>query len=175
MSDATYADIVLDPTEGTWMSESNQVVASFPDYAEAQRAVDLRRRRRFVDQRRAVRVVGLKSYEQTPGRRGYRHAGLGGMGSGAVVGLLVGWLLGVFTLVEPLVPAIMLGLWGVVIGGVIGANAGLVGHALTGGRRDFSSSKTLRAQRYDLVADAEVAVKARRLLTDARVVSPGAG
>jgi hypothetical protein len=72
---------------------------------------------------------------------------------------------------------------GVVIGGVIGANVGLVGHALTGGRRDFSSSKTLRAERYDLVADAEVAVKdfdapvavARRLLTDARVVSPGAG
>ena len=88
MSDATYADIVLDPTEGTWMSESNQVVASFPDYAEAQRAVD----------------------EQITGRRGYRQAGLGGMGSGAVVGLLVGWLLGVFTLVEPLVPAIMLGL-----------------------------------------------------------------
>ena len=46
---------------------------------------------------------------------------------------------------------------------------------IPGDDRDFSSSKTLRAERYDLVADAEVAVKARRLLTDARVVSPGAG
>jgi hypothetical protein len=109
------------------------------------------------------------------GRRGYLQAGLGGMASGAVVGFLVGWLLGVFTPVEPLVSAIMFGLWGVVIGEVIDANVGQVAHALTAGRRDFSSSRTLRAQRYDLVADAEVAVKAGRSLTDARVVSPGAG
>ena len=88
------------------------------------------------------------------------------MVTGAVVGAALGWLLGLFTVVQPLVGAIVLALWGVVIGGVIGMVLGLIEHALSGGRRDFSSVSTVRAQRYDVLADADVAQEARRALTE---------
>ncbi len=74
------------------------------------------------------------------------------MVSGGVAGLLIGWLLGVFRLVEPLVSVALLGVWGLVVGAVIGAGVGLVAHALSGGRHDFFSTLTLRAERYDLIA-----------------------
>ena len=153
------------------MTEPDQVVASFTDYAGAQRAVDALADRRFPVEHLAVVGVGLRSYEQITGRRGYRQAAVGGVTSGAVVGFLVGWLLGLFTLVDPRVSAIVLGLWALAIGAVIGASVALVGHAMTGGRRDFSSASTLRAERYDLVADANFAVKARRMLADLNAAS----
>lgn len=75
-------------------------------------------------------------------------------------------MLGLFTVVQPLVGAIVLALWCVVIGGVIGMVLGLIGHALARGRRDFSSVSTVRARRYDVLAEAEVAQEAKRALAD---------
>ncbi len=69
-----------------------------------------------------------------------------------------------FSLVAPLTSALILGLWGLVIGGVIGAIVGLIGHALSGGRRDFSSISTMKAERYDLLAEPTVADEARRMI-----------
>jgi hypothetical protein len=43
---------------------------------------------------------------------------------------------------------------------------GLIGHALSGGRRDFSSVSTVRAQRYDVLAEADVAQEAQRALAE---------
>jgi len=43
-------------------------------------------------------------------------------------------------------------LWALLIGAAWGAVFGLVGHAATRGRRDFSSARTLTATRYDIVA-----------------------
>jgi hypothetical protein len=157
------------------MTEPKHVVATFDDYADAQRAVDALADRRFPVRHLAVVGVGLQSFEQVTGPRGNRQAATGGGTSGATVGFLVGWLLGLFTRVEPLVSAAGLGLWGLAIGAVAGASMGLVRHAMTGGRRDFSSTSTLRAERYDLVADADVAVQARRQLTDLHTARHGAG
>jgi hypothetical protein len=157
------------------MTEPSYVVACFDDYADAEHAVDLLADRRFPVRHLAVVGVGLQSYEQVTGPRRYRQAATGGVASGAAVGFLVGWLLGLFTRVEPLVSAVGLGLWGLAIGAVAGASMGLVRHATTGGRRDFSSTSTLRAERYDLVAEADFAVQARRLLTDLRAARHGAG
>ena len=69
-------------------------------------------------------------------------------------------------MVQPLVGAIVLAIWGVVIGGVIGVVLGLIGHVLSGGRRDFSSVSTVRAQRYDVLAEADVAQEAKRALAE---------
>ena len=159
------------------MTEPIHVVASYEDYADAQRAVDSLAGRRFPVRHLAVVGVGLQSYEQVTGPRGYAQAAASGGASGATVGFLVAWLMGLFTRVEPLVSAAGLGLWGLAVGAVAGASMGLVRHAITGGRRrrDFSSTSTLRAERYDLVADADFAVQARRLLTDAHAARSGAG
>lgn len=148
------------------MNDTKRTVASFPDYAQAQHAVDALADRRFPVERLAIVGVGLSSYEQITGRKGYTKAALGSAAGGALIGALVGWLLGLFSLVEPLVSAFILAGWGIVIGAVIGAVIGLIGHAMTGGRRDFSSVGTMRAQRYEVMADVEVADQAQSALAD---------
>jgi hypothetical protein len=45
-----------------------------------------------------------------------------------------------------------------------GGLLGLLLHAMTGGRRDFASVSGMRASRYDLQVDDEVADEAARLL-----------
>lgn len=120
--------------------------------------------RGFPVERLAIVGANLQSVEQITGRRGYSRAAAAGFGSGAVIGLFVGWLLGLFSLAAPLMAALVLGLWGLVIGAVIGAVVGLIGHGLSGGRRDFSSISTIRAERYDVLADVEVAEEARSMI-----------
>jgi hypothetical protein len=48
---------------------------------------------------------------------------------------------------------------------VVGALLGLVLHALSGGRRDFASVGGVRATRYELMVDDEVADEAARILS----------
>lgn len=146
------------------MDTTRAIVASFPDYRKAEWAVDALSDRGFAVERLAIVGANLQSVEQITGRRGYGRAAAEGFASGAIIGVLVGWLLGLFSLVAPLTSAVILGLWGLVIGGVIGAIVGLIGHALSGGRRDFSSISTMRAERYDVLAEPAVADEARRML-----------
>jgi hypothetical protein len=42
---------------------------------------------------------------------------------------------------------------------------GAIAHAMTGGRRDFTTRSTLQAGQYAVTVDAEVADQARQLLT----------
>lgn len=160
------------------MPNTNEIVASFRDYAGAQRVVDALADRHFAVDGLAIVGANLQSYEQITGRRGYRRAAAEGFTSGAIVGVLIGVLLGLFALVQPLVSAVFLALWGVVIGGVVGAVVGLVSHALTDGRRDFSSTSSVRAERYDVVAEPAVAEQARREIAEiepSAVNTPPAG
>lgn len=57
-----------------------------------------------------------------------------------------------------------LAFWGLLLGALAGGLVGLLGHALAGRRRDFSSTATLDAGRYDVMAPADVAGDARRRL-----------
>lgn len=146
--------------------DTRQTIASYPDYDGAQWAVDALADRDFAVDRLAIVGANLQSFEQVTGKRGYLVAAVEGATSGALIGLLIGWLLGLFSLVEPVVSALLLGVWGLAIGAVVGAAVGAIGHVLTRGRRDFSSVSTLRAERYDVLAAADVADEARRALDD---------
>lgn len=141
-------------------------IASYQEYADAQRAVDALADRRFAVERLAIVAADISLVEQITGRRGYLVAALGSAGSGALVGALLGWLFGLLNWVEPLISAIILAVWGAVIGLVIGALLGLLAHAATGGRRDFSSVQSIRADRYLLHADPAVADEARAMLDE---------
>ncbi len=66
------------------------------------------------------------------------------------------WIVTPWT-IEPL-------LAGIVLGAVFGALLGAVAHAATGGRRDFTSLRTLTASRYDVMADEAHADEALRIL-----------
>jgi hypothetical protein len=103
--------------------------------------------------------------EQVTGRMGYGRAALNAGATGAVLGLLFGWLFGLFNWVDPLVTSLTLALYGLLWGAVVGALLGLVLHALSGGHRDFASVGGVRATRYELMVDDEVADEAARILS----------
>ena len=87
---------------------------------------------------------------------------------GAAVGTLLGFAFGLYGPVETLVSDLIMALWGLVFGaliGVVGAVFGVVSHALAHGRRNLPAGM-LRADSYDVVADDEVAEEASRLLAE---------
>jgi heat induced stress protein YflT len=131
-------------------------VASYDSYAEAQRAVDYLSDERFPVERVAIVAENLRLVEQVTGRMGYGRAALHGVGLGALIGLIFGFFLGAFSSYIAI-------LW-LIYGAVIGLIVGLINHALSGGRRDFSSIEGIQAGRYNVMVDEEVADEASQLL-----------
>ena len=149
------------PTPTATKPEGMQVVASFESYEDAQRVVDRLADVVFPVDR--VKIVGhdLSFVENVIGRRTYgRAAGEGALGGALIAGFL-GVLFGLLDWFDPIISALALGLYGVVFGAVIGAVIGLVAHAMTDGKRDFASIRSLSAARFDVLADAEIADRAR--------------
>ena len=149
------------------LSRGREVIASYPDYADAQRVVDHLSDRSFPVEHLSIVGEELRTVERVTGRMTTGKAALAGAGSGAAFGALLGFLLGLFT-VAPLVTGFALALYGLLLGAVLGAVFGAVGHAALGGRRDFSSVRGMTAGRYDVVCDAEHAARAAELLSDVR-------
>ncbi|MHA6624745.1 general stress protein [Pseudonocardia sichuanensis] len=140
------------------------VLGSYATYAEAERVVDHLSDNGFPVERTAIAGRGLSSYEQVTGRLTTGRAALQGAVSGAVIGALLGWLFGVFSWVDPLISGLLLALYGLVVGAVLGAVLGALGHAMSGGRRDFSSVPGVRADAYEVVVDSELAARAAQML-----------
>jgi hypothetical protein len=150
------------PADGRTDAERATVaVASYPDYAAAQRAVDFLADNKFPVDR--VRIVGsdLRLVEQVHGRMTIGRAALAGAGTGAWFGLLIGILLGAFTV----------GAWwrvllfAVVAAMVWGAVFGALAHAMTRGQRDFTSTPSLQADNYTIIVDTDMADRAREMLS----------
>jgi hypothetical protein len=137
------------------------VVASFDDYAGAERAVDRLADSGFPVERLRVVGQGLALVEDVTGPRGYDRAAQEGAVAGAVIAGVLGLLFGVLNWFDPVISALVLGIYGLVFGAALGAIVGLLGHWTTRGRRDFSSVRSVRARRYDVLADADVADEAR--------------
>lgn len=139
-------------------------VATFEDYAGAQGAVDTLSDRGFPVERVAIVGTGLRYVEQVSGRLTTGRAALAGAGQGALVGLFLGLLFGLFFTVEEAFLGVLV--YTLVLGFVLGAIFGALGHAATGGKRDFSSMAQTQAERYDVQVDDEVADRARSLLQE---------
>jgi hypothetical protein len=146
---------------------ARQVIATFDNYADAERVVDYLSDRGFEVNRVAIVGRDLEYVEQVMGRLNYGGAALRGAGSGALVGALIGWIFGLFNWIDPVVSALVLAGYGLVFGAIVGALFGLLAHALQRGRRDFHSVSGLRPKYYDVVADVEVADRALQILTTA--------
>ena len=141
-----------------------RTIASFDSYAGAQNAVDSLSDDGFPVERLAIVGSDLRLVERVTGRLTYARAALDGLASGTFIGALFGLILGLFVVDDT--GALVLFLYGVVIGAVLGAAFGLVGYAFTAGARDFTSASGMEAGRYDVVADEEVADDARRRLEE---------
>jgi hypothetical protein len=142
-------------------------VASYATYDAARRAIEYLTGNDFPVERLAIVAGGLRFVEQVTGRSGYGNAAASGASAGAVTGAVLGFVLGLFSLVTPLTSGLILAMWGALLGAAIGAAVGMIGHALSAGSAGFSSVGGLQAGRYDVVAPADIAPEARRLLAQA--------
>jgi hypothetical protein len=139
-----------------------RTIASYVNYADAERAVDWLADGGFPVERGAIVGSGVRSVERLAGRMTAGRAALVGAAAGILMGALVALLVGILP-------------WGsgsagtfasvVVIGVLFGAVSGALLHeARSGGRRDFISATRIEADRYDLQIDEGVADDAERLL-----------
>jgi hypothetical protein len=135
-------------------------VATYPDYAAAQRAVDFLSDNKFPVERTAIVGTDLRLVENVLGRLTTGRTAAAGAASGAWFGLLIGLLFAIFSVSawwRVLIAGALIGaLWGVIFGAIA--------HLMTGGRRDFSSSSSLQASQYAISVDAEHADQARQML-----------
>jgi hypothetical protein len=65
----------------------------------------------------------LQLVEQVIGRMDYGRAALDGAASGALPGALIGWIFGLPNWLDPVVGGLVLGLYGLKFGAVVGARA----------------------------------------------------
>jgi hypothetical protein len=143
-----------------------RTVASFIRYVDAEAAVEYLAEQQFPIDRVAIVGEDVRMIEQIVGRVNYWRAAMHGAGSGAVPGVLIGWLFGVFDWFHPVIASVALALYGLLFGAVIGALLGVFFHALQHGRRDFVAVQAILPSRYELMVGDEVADEAARLLQE---------
>lgn len=151
----------IDPQPRNPVSDAWNTVASYDSYGEAQTAVDTLSDEHFPVEH--IDIVGsdLRLVEHVTGRLTRGRAAGGGAAGGAWFGLFIGLLVGLFT-TGPAWFGLIIG--GVLIGALWGAIFGFAGHAATGGHRDFSSTRSLTASRYDVIARGGRVEEARTIL-----------
>lgn len=115
---------------------ARHVVASFEDYAEAERAVDHLADARFDVSPVAIIGRELQYVEQVVGPLDCAGAAWRGAAAGAVPGAVIGWIFGLFNWIQPLIAGLVLASYGLILGAVLGAVIGLALHAMQRGRRD---------------------------------------
>ena len=148
------------PNLGSTDTAARRAIVTYTNYADAQRAMDYLSDNAFPVERAAIVAEGLRIVEQVTGRLDYGRAALSGAINAGTLGAIVGFLLGLFTTA----PVFDLVSRGLLIGLVYGAVVGLVGKAMTGGRRDFTSVRAMQAERYRILVDEEVADEAAAAL-----------
>jgi hypothetical protein len=156
-SPLTPASAGADPT----LARNMQTVATYPDYASAQRAVDFLSDEKFPVEKSAIVGTNLRLVENVLGRMTTGRAAAAGAASGAWFGLFIGLLFGIFASVNwfgVLIAAIL-------IGAAWGAIFGATAHAMTRGQRDFTSRSTLAASEYAVNVESDYVEQARQLLT----------
>lgn len=148
-------------TAGT-ASAPRRPIATYRDYATAERAVDYLSDQGFAVERTAIVGKGLRSVEQVAGRMSAGRAALVGLGQGALIGTLFALLFGVFFNGPGFFGLL---LYAIVTGGLFGAMFGALAHVtVSDGKRDFVSETSIVADRYELQVDDGVADEAERLL-----------
>ncbi|SMC54950.1 general stress protein [Lentzea albidocapillata] len=137
----------------------SSLLASFPDYLDAQRLVDRMSDDGFPVE--SVRIIGdgIRTVEQVTGRMTRVRAAAAGAVGGAWFGVFIGLLFGLFTAGQTWAWFVFISL---VVGAFWGAVFGFVAHWSTRGRRDFASTMTLQARRYEVHVDTERAAEAAK-------------
>ncbi|HET7172898.1 MAG TPA: general stress protein [Nocardioidaceae bacterium] len=138
-----------------------QSLGTYTDYAEAQRVVDFLSDQHFPVENCMIVGTELKQLERITGRLNYGRAALGGAASGAWFGLFIGLLFGIFARsggwLLVVISAVLLGIG-------FGCVWGLIGYAMTGGRRDFTSVTQVNPSTYEVLVEHKLLAQAQELL-----------
>jgi hypothetical protein len=156
--------------------QNRRSIATFDNYADAQRTVDLLSDEDFPVEHVAIVGHGLRYVEQVAGRMTTARAALMGALQGATIGAVFGLVVAIIFTLRPNPSAWLLVLYGIVAGGALGAVFGALTHAATGGERDFTSVRGMQAERFEVLVDEEVAGHALDILRSAGMpVGSGSG
>jgi hypothetical protein len=137
-----------------------QSLGVYDDYAAAQKAVDFLADKEFPVENCLIVGTDLKQMERVTGRLTTGGVALGGLLSGAWLGLFVGLIFSLFGEENALGVIASTAVFGALFG-VIWA---LVGYAATRGSRDFSSVSRIVATRYEVLVEHKHAAQGRELL-----------
>ena len=133
----------------------------YDKYDKAQKAVDYLSDHEFPVQNVLIVGTDLKQLERVTGRLTRSRVAIGGLISGAWLGLFVG-------LIFSLLDASGTGFGGVIVtvlfGAVFGLIWALIGYALTGGNRDFTSVTQVVATQYEVLVEHKFVQQGRELL-----------
>ncbi|CAN5124319.1 hypothetical protein BH09ACT12_BH09ACT12_23270 [soil metagenome] len=140
--------------------EYPQSLAVYDDYAAAQKTVDFLSDEEFPVENCLIVGTDLKRIEKITGRLTYSRVALGGVASGAWLGLFIGLLFTIFTDESALATILSTMLFGAAFG-IVWA---LLGYAATRGQRDFQSVTQVVATRYEVLVEHKVAAQAREIL-----------
>jgi hypothetical protein len=144
---------------------TNQVmVAEYTRYDDAERAVDYLSDRKYPVEHLTVVGCDLRLVETVLARLTWGRAAIGGLATGAWIGLFVGLLLAIWTDSTSSSLAVIVG--STVYGAIFGAVFSLGAYAMTGGRHDYLSRSQIVPSKYELLADADFAERARSTLSD---------
>ena len=137
-------------------------IATYDSYEQAQRAVDFLSDEHFPVQNVTIVGNGLRMVERVTGRLTQGRAAATGAAGGAWWGLFIGVVLMIFSTTEA--NEVLLLLLTLISGAVFGAVFGIIGYALTGGKRDFTSQSSVVATSYEVLCQYQYAEDARAML-----------
>ncbi|MFT4262138.1 MAG: hypothetical protein QM572_02040 [Nocardioides sp.] len=137
-----------------------QSLATYDDYATAQKTVDFLSDQHFPVENCMIVGTDLKQLERITGRLTTGKVALAGAFSGLWLGLFIGLLFTMFTDGSVLGQILVT----MVFGALFGVIWALAGYLATRGQRDFSSVTRVVATKYEVLVEHKVAAQARELL-----------
>jgi hypothetical protein len=139
-----------------------QRVGTYTTYDEAQAAVDFLSDSKFAVANLMIVGTNLKSVERVTGRRTWASVLIQGAVSGFGTGIVVGLMFYLFMQSESTFLSLILA--GLGLGITFGMLSAALAYALSGGRRDFESTRQVVATGYEVLCEHKVAAEARQLL-----------
>lgn len=145
-------------------SPPRTTVASYPRYADAQKAVDTLSDEGFPVEKVDIVWRGLRLTEHVTGRRTIATAARDGAVSGAWFGAVLAFLLGLFVQFDDGVSYLGVLATYALLGAAFGALTLAVGHWLRRGRRDFDAVSAMEAEEYLVQVDHDHSARAATML-----------
>lgn len=132
-------------------------------YASAQKAVDYLSDHEYPVEDLLIVGTDLKQLERVTGRLTRGRILVGGLLSGAWLGLLIGMIFALFDTSGFAWTSVLMT---VVFGAVFGAIWAYIGYSFTAGQRDFTSVTQVVATKYEVLTEHRHAARGRELLAE---------